>query len=40
MSSEKKSGWQVIGPEPWRVESLRDYDGPPLCAGARPWSES
>lgn len=29
MSSNKDSVWELVGPEPWRSEPLRDYDGPP-----------
>ena len=29
MSPGGAGGFEHIGPEPWRVEPLRDYDGPP-----------
>ncbi len=25
----RRSGWEWVGPEPWRFAPLRDYDGPP-----------
>ena len=29
MSERSKQGGDHVGPEPWRVASVRDYDGPP-----------
>lgn len=29
MTGSAGTAWEHIGPEPWRVTALRDYDGPP-----------
>ena len=41
MSSEENPAERIIGPEPWRTELLRDYDGPapvPIEAVEREFS--
>jgi hypothetical protein len=29
VNATQSDGWRVVGPEPWRVEAVVDYDGPP-----------
>jgi hypothetical protein len=41
MSSEGNAAEVIVGPEPWRTELLRDYDGPspvPIEAVEREFS--